>query len=82
MVDTTRIREHSEVIGSDGAHVGTVDHVDGNSLKLTKNDTSADGQHHWLPLDTVDSVEGQQVRLSISAQEAQAKWSTQSGQAL
>jgi hypothetical protein len=30
------IREHMEVVGSDGATVGTVDHVQGTELKLTK----------------------------------------------
>jgi hypothetical protein len=30
-----------EVIGADGVHVGTVDHVDGDRIKLTKADSSA-----------------------------------------
>jgi hypothetical protein len=29
-------REHMEVIGADGVHVGTVDKVEGNRIKLTK----------------------------------------------
>ena len=29
-MDTTAIKEHMEVIGADGVHVGTVDHVDGD----------------------------------------------------
>jgi hypothetical protein len=32
----TGIKEHMEVIGADGVHVGTVDHVDGARIKLTK----------------------------------------------
>ncbi|MDU2926289.1 DUF2171 domain-containing protein, partial [Bradyrhizobium sp.] len=33
------IREHMEVIGADGAHVGTVDRVEGNRIKLTRKDS-------------------------------------------
>jgi hypothetical protein len=29
------ITEHMEVIGADGVHVGTVDKVEGNRIKLT-----------------------------------------------
>ena len=36
-----QIREHMEVIGADGVHVGTVDHVDGDRIKLTKGDSGA-----------------------------------------
>lgn len=30
------IAEHMEVIGADGVHIGTVDRVEGNRIKLTK----------------------------------------------
>jgi hypothetical protein len=42
MVDLSQIKEHMEVIGADGVHVGTVDHVDGDRIKLTKKDSGAD----------------------------------------
>ena len=32
------IREHMDVIGADGVHVGTVDKVEGDRIKLTKAD--------------------------------------------
>ena len=32
MVDTTKIREHMEVVGSDGEHVGTVDKIEGDKI--------------------------------------------------
>ena len=35
------IREHMEVIGADGVHVGTVDRIDGDRIKLTKADRKA-----------------------------------------
>ncbi|WP_322964263.1 DUF2171 domain-containing protein [Sphingomonas fuzhouensis] len=75
MVDVSQIKEHAEVIGADGVHVGTVDHVDGDRIKLTKNDSpqTEDGQgakHHYLPIGLVAEVEGDQVRLSATAQNA------------
>ena len=44
MADATAIREHMEIIGADGGHVGTVDKVEGESIKLTKNDPGAGGR--------------------------------------
>ena len=75
MVDISQIKEHAEVIGADGVHVGTVDHVDGDRIKLTKNDSPAteDGQgakHHYLPLGLIAEVEGDTVRLSATGQNA------------
>ena len=75
MVDATQIQEHATVIGADGVHVGTVDHVDGDRIKLTKDDSPSteDGQgqkHHYLPLGLVAEVEGDMVRLSATAQNA------------
>ncbi|RYF97380.1 MAG: DUF2171 domain-containing protein, partial [Caulobacteraceae bacterium] len=32
------IREHMEVVGSDGGHVGRVDHVIGQDIELAKLD--------------------------------------------
>jgi hypothetical protein len=67
-----------EVIGADGAHVGTVDKVEGDRIKLTKSDSAAqleDGQgaeprHHYVSLGLVADVEGDQVRLSASGANA------------
>jgi hypothetical protein len=47
----TEIKEHMEVIGADGVHVGTVDKVEGNRIKLTKKDSgegSHKGHHHFI----------------------------------
>ena len=67
MVDTTQIEEHMEVVGSDGAHVGSVDNL---GIKLTKRDPLANNQHHYIKLATVASVEGGKVVLNIPAAEA------------
>ena len=67
MVDSTHIREHMEVIGADGGHIGTVDHVLGDRIKLTRTDRGSDGHHHLLPLGMVADVEGEQVRMSFNS---------------
>lgn len=79
MANASQIREHMEVIGSDGQHVGTVDKVEGDRIKLTKNDPQAQGQHHYLPLNAVASVEQDAVRLNMSAQQARQQAMGQAG---
>jgi hypothetical protein len=66
MTDSSQIKEHAEVIGADGVHLGTVDHVQGDRIKLTKLDSS-DSRHHYIPLALVAEVEGDRVRLSANA---------------
>ena len=66
MADTSQIKEHMNVIGADGVHVGTVDHLDGDRIKLTKND-SGDGKLHYIATGLVAEVEGDDVRLSANA---------------
>jgi hypothetical protein len=68
------IKEHMEVLGSDGQHVGTVDYLEGSStIKLTKSDPKAGGQHHLIPTDWVDHVD-QHVHLNKSSKDVQAQW--------
>lgn len=75
MVDATQIKEHAEVVGSDGGHVGTVDHMDGsNRIKLTRRDPEAGGEHHYIPLEWVDSIEGERVRLNKTREETETQW--------
>lgn len=66
----TEIKEHMEVIGADGVHVGTVDKVETGRIKLTKKDSgegSHKGHHHFIDKSLVASVEGNKVRLSANA---------------
>lgn len=74
---SSQIREHMEVVGADGTHVGTVDGVVGDRIKLTKKDSDAGfaqsehhGHHHYLSIGLVAGVEGDQVRLSANGAEA------------
>jgi hypothetical protein len=57
MADASNIREHMEVLGPEGRHVGTVDKVEGDRIKLTKNDPAAGGEHQYVGLDQVASVD-------------------------
>jgi hypothetical protein len=69
MTDLGRIKEHMDVIGADGAHVGTVDRVEGKRIKLTKKDSgegSHKGHHHYIDASLVADVEGNKVRLSAN----------------
>jgi hypothetical protein len=63
------IKEHMEVIGADGVHIGTVDKVENGKIKLTKADSGEGhhrGHHHFIDLSLVAEVEGQKVRLSAN----------------
>ena len=68
------IREHLEVIGSDGGHVGRVDHVVGEEIELAKLDLGAGLKHHLIPLTWVDDVVDDKVRLNITKEAAKAAW--------
>lgn len=61
-----QIAKHQEVVDANGQHVGTVDHVDGDRIKLTRKD-SKDGEHHYVALSAVQGIEGGKVRLSTTA---------------
>ena len=76
MTDLSQIKEHMDVIGADGVHVGTVDHVEGDRIKLTKKDSGADveegqgshaGHHHYISKGLIADIEGDTVRLSANA---------------
>src|SRR5215467_6361626 len=59
-----------EVIGADGVHVGTVDRVTGDSIRLMAADSGQGrhkGHHHYIQLSLVADVEGDTVRLSANA---------------
>ena len=75
MVDASTIREHMEVVASNGIHLGTVDRVEGDSIKLTRNDADAKGRHHLIPLAWVEEV-ADAVRLNKEWGEAKWEWGT------
>jgi len=79
-VDTSKIKEdlmvhakgEGSMQGAPGEHIGTVDHMDGgNYIKLNKKD-SADGQHHWIPVAWVESIDDKAVYLNKTSSEVVA----------
>lgn len=69
MVNESEIKEHMEVIGADGVHVGTVDRVEKHRIKLTKEDSGVGHRprhHHYIDMNLVADIEGKKVRLSAN----------------
>jgi hypothetical protein len=66
------IRDHMDVIASCGKKVGVVDHLEGDTIKLTEHD-SPDGQHHFIPVSWVEHVDSH-VHLNRNSQETQRDW--------
>ena len=70
MSSIDQVKEHMEVIGADGVHVGTVDAIEGHRIKLTKADSgqgSHEGHHHYVSTGLIAGIEGDKVRLSANA---------------
>ncbi|MDP3660276.1 DUF2171 domain-containing protein [Phenylobacterium sp.] len=83
MADLTAIKEHMDVIGADGVHLGTVDKVEGDRIKLTRADSgSHSDHHHYISAGLVAEVEGDKVRLSANAANAALLEEEQGGEAL
>ena len=83
MVDLTALREGMEIVGSDGRHVGEIDHVLTGELKLKRRDSEAEAEsgaahahHHIIPIDWVDGIDANANRatLSLDKDEAEARW--------
>jgi hypothetical protein len=74
MFKSLEIQEHMEVVGSDGKHVGTVDHMEGaDRIMLTKDDPKAGGRHHLISMDWVQYVD-RQVHLNKPSKAATSEW--------
>jgi hypothetical protein len=66
------IKDHMSVYASCGKFVGKVDHVEGDRIKLTKND-SPDGMHHYIPTSWVAKVHDH-IHLNKNSQEVEGQW--------
>ncbi len=73
MIDVTAIHPRMEVVGQYGNHVGTVDAVEGDEIRLARTHPRAGGQHHWIPLEWVVEVDGV-VRLDREADQVRHEW--------
>lgn len=66
MLEKIRIKEHMEITDCDGNHVGTVDKVEDNRIKLTRSDSS-DSEHHYIEVESVDKVADNRAYLKQDA---------------
>ncbi len=83
MADLSQIREHMEVIGADGVHVGTVDKLEGDRIKLTKKDSgSHSDHHHYISRGLIATIEGDKIRLSANGNAAVLLEEEQGGEAI
>ena len=69
MIRASQIKEHMDVKGSDGKHVGTVLGVENGRLKLASG-----GMDHVMDIAMVDAIENDAVRLRKTAEETVRTW--------
>ena len=69
MVNAEQIKGQMEVQGSDGKHIGTVDGIEGQRVRLASG-----GMFHYIDLDMVDTIKDGAVRLNKTAAEATRPW--------
>ena len=83
MADISQVREHMEIIGADGVHVGTVDRVEGKRIKMTKPDSGSHRKHHhYISEGLIAGIEGNKVRLSANGDAAILLEEEKAGQVL
>ena len=74
MVQTSQIREHMKVVGSDGRRIGRVDHVVGEDIELAQFDLFSGLRHHLLPFAWVESVDGKVIHINRTRRAARSQW--------
>lgn len=75
MIDTNQIKPHMPVVCSEDGQFAKVDHVEGKSLKLAKDDS---GQHHYIPLAWVKTVDDK-VHVDRPGDQVMKSWTTSPG---
>lgn len=71
-MDTSKIREHMAVVCSEDGQFGQVDRVEGDQIKLTKDNS---GEHHYIPTNWVTRVDDK-VHVDRPGQQAMREWKT------
>lgn len=66
MFEKLRIKQHMEVTDASGQHLGTVDEVEDNRIKLTRTDSN-DGLHHYVPIDDIEKIADNRIYLKQTA---------------
>ena len=73
MVNASKIRQRMAIYGSCGERVGSVERVEGNTIKLVRNEPEARDEDHYLPLGWVARVD-QAVRLNRRCEDVLRAW--------
>lgn len=74
MIRPEQINPDMPVVCSQDGQFATVDHMEGtNTIKLKKDKV---GQHHYIPLTWVSSIEGGKVKIDRPGDQAMQEWST------
>jgi hypothetical protein len=74
MINASQIQPEMPIVCSQGGQFGTVDHMEGSDSIKVKKDES--GQHHYIPLSWVTSIDDGQVRVDRPGEDAMKQWST------
>ena len=74
MPEANIINEHMDVLDVAGEHVGTVDRVEGDRIKLTRSGEEND--QHYVATSLVQDIRGNTVTLTKSKTDALAAAST------
>lgn len=73
MVEATQIQPNMEIVGADGVHLGIVDHMDGDRVKVKRKDLEHGvdlPHHHYIPLANIADIYENKVWLSADADNA------------
>jgi hypothetical protein len=74
MFKSLDVQDHMEVVGSDGEHVGRVDHKEAaDRIILTKDDPKAGGLPHLISIKWVDYVDDK-IHLNKPSKRAITEW--------
>ena len=82
MVNVSDISKHMEIVGADGVHLGKVDHIDGERIKMTRKDHEHgqdSSHHHYVRLAAIASLDGGKVWLSADAVNARQLFEEENG---
>lgn len=74
-INADQIKPEMPVVCSRDGQFAVVDHIQGSdTIKLKKDDN---GQHHYIPLSWVTSVENGKVKIDRPGDQAMKQWSTE-----
>ena len=74
MINPDQIKPDMPVVCSQNGQFATVDHMElTNTIKLKKDET---GQHHYIPITWVSSIESGKVKIDRPGDQAMQEWST------